>query len=412
MPAIPGASNTSPIVITTDGDHNLVNNQTVLINGCRGNTGANGTWVITVLSANTFELTVRSTGGTSTGNGEYVANSGAYISINRIVNATAATPIVVTTEFNHNLAGGDIVVISDVLGNTAANGVFAITVLTDTTFELIGSEGNASFIDNAPDNVVSVPDIPILINDAIIDSNNIVTLETLYDHNLIDDATIQLDVNSIQGISGINGIWPYQVVDETHIKLLGFIAPTDAVFVEEATAFKSNPTALTNISGCCTTNQITDVQLEVSNPLTVTAPNHNLTNDQIVEISGVVFVGEDVGVNGRHRVTVVDSDEFTIIPIPNTSSTPKTINPDVSVKVSLHPEDDYWYEISLSAGSIDITIDGTTDATITGYDTSLTQLFTTSTATNYTLAAAATILIKVHSNDTVSAITFNFIIET
>lgn len=58
-----------------------------------------------------------------------------------VVSATAATPIVVTTTSAHQLSSGDQVVISDVVGNDAANGTFFITVLTSTTFELDSSVG-------------------------------------------------------------------------------------------------------------------------------------------------------------------------------------------------------------------------------------------------------------------------------
>lgn len=50
--------------------------------------------------------------------------------------ATNATPIVITTSTSHGLSTGDKVAIGYVAGNTAANGVFAVTVLTSTTFSL------------------------------------------------------------------------------------------------------------------------------------------------------------------------------------------------------------------------------------------------------------------------------------
>ncbi len=59
--------------------------------------------------------------------------------------ATNATPIVITTSTAHGLTTGDEVVISGVVGNTAANGLWKITVLTTTTFELDGSTGNGAY---------------------------------------------------------------------------------------------------------------------------------------------------------------------------------------------------------------------------------------------------------------------------
>ena len=63
---ITGATNASPIVITSTG-HNLTSNTRVSISGVLGNTAANGDWQITVIDANTFSLTG------STGNGVYTS---------------------------------------------------------------------------------------------------------------------------------------------------------------------------------------------------------------------------------------------------------------------------------------------------------------------------------------------------
>lgn len=61
-----------------------------------------------------------------------------------ITAASNATPIVITSNA-HGLANGDTVSISGVLGNTAANGNFAIANVTANTFELVGSAGNGAY---------------------------------------------------------------------------------------------------------------------------------------------------------------------------------------------------------------------------------------------------------------------------
>lgn len=50
--------------------------------------------------------------------------------------ATNATPIVLTTGVAHGLTSGDRVLVLGVGGNTAANGVFLVTVVNTTTFSL------------------------------------------------------------------------------------------------------------------------------------------------------------------------------------------------------------------------------------------------------------------------------------
>ncbi len=63
----------------------------------------------------------------------------------RISDATNAAPIVVTTAAPHGLTTGDNLTIERVQGNTAANGVWFVTVLTATTFQLDASVGNGAY---------------------------------------------------------------------------------------------------------------------------------------------------------------------------------------------------------------------------------------------------------------------------
>jgi hypothetical protein len=62
-----------------------------------------------------------------------------------VTGATNANPIVITTAAVHGYATGDRIIIDGVGGNTAANGSWAITVLSTTTFSLDGSTGNGAY---------------------------------------------------------------------------------------------------------------------------------------------------------------------------------------------------------------------------------------------------------------------------
>jgi hypothetical protein len=62
-----------------------------------------------------------------------------------VTNATNATPIVITTSAAHHLSTGDIVTISSVGGNTAANGTWTVTVTGGSTFSLDTSVGNGAY---------------------------------------------------------------------------------------------------------------------------------------------------------------------------------------------------------------------------------------------------------------------------
>ena len=72
--------------------------------------------------------------------------------------ASNASPIVVGTTTNHNLQDGDIVAVHNVTGNTNANSGtsfgnvgstyfgWIVHVLSATTFQLVGSTGNAPWV--------------------------------------------------------------------------------------------------------------------------------------------------------------------------------------------------------------------------------------------------------------------------
>lgn len=79
---ITGATNASPIVITSAG-HGLSTGQRVTIASVGGNTAANGTFVITKLTADTFSL------GGSTGNGAYT--SGGTFKVTGLYKAAVTT---------------------------------------------------------------------------------------------------------------------------------------------------------------------------------------------------------------------------------------------------------------------------------------------------------------------------------
>ncbi|MBI2805846.1 MAG: tandem-95 repeat protein [Planctomycetes bacterium] len=90
------ATNATPIVITTGSTANLATGRTVTIAGVNGNTAANGTFVITVLSATTFALTGSIGNGAYTGGGSW--SSEAIINLTRNL-APSALPNFTITGF-------------------------------------------------------------------------------------------------------------------------------------------------------------------------------------------------------------------------------------------------------------------------------------------------------------------------
>jgi hypothetical protein len=96
-----------------------------------GNPEAIGTFVATVTGANTFTIPV--SGGSQTGTG------GAW----RLVGATNASPVQITS-YEHSLVNGASVTISNVTGNSAANGNFTITRVDDHRFTLNSTTGTGN----------------------------------------------------------------------------------------------------------------------------------------------------------------------------------------------------------------------------------------------------------------------------
>lgn len=75
-----------------------------------------------------------------------VTTTGTAIQIGgAVAAATNAAPIQITTTTPHGLQSGASVTITDVHGNTAANGTFVITVIDALNFTLNGSTGNGAY---------------------------------------------------------------------------------------------------------------------------------------------------------------------------------------------------------------------------------------------------------------------------
>jgi hypothetical protein len=74
----------------------------------------------------------------------------------QISGATNATPIVITNT-GHNLQNGDLVEITGVNGNTAANGIRTVANRTANTFELSGIAGNGAYTSGGIANKISPP---------------------------------------------------------------------------------------------------------------------------------------------------------------------------------------------------------------------------------------------------------------
>jgi hypothetical protein len=135
--AITGAmsTGTGPITVDTADTTGLMNGDIVQITGVGGNTAANGLFIVNNVMAGSFEL------GSPVGNGAFGTNAWSMA----ITGASNAGPIVITTSNTAGLVDNDLVEVTGVKGNAAANGVYYIANVTATTFELVGSTGSGAY---------------------------------------------------------------------------------------------------------------------------------------------------------------------------------------------------------------------------------------------------------------------------
>jgi hypothetical protein len=163
---ISGATNVSPIVITTASAHGYANDEEVLIWGVAGNTAANGAWKIANVTSSTFELVG------STGNGSYSGGTDYALNLNDL-------------EFLGDITAGARIVTSSALASKAiTNGYLTannptFTAPSGDAFELLalfkdtGDPATSPLIiisADSPSFPVSpngVDDIEIIINDFI-----------------------------------------------------------------------------------------------------------------------------------------------------------------------------------------------------------------------------------------------------
>ncbi len=113
---ITGATNATPIVVTS-ANHRLQTGMRVTVASVGGNTAANGTWVITVVDANSFSLD------TSVGNGAYT--SGGTWTV------TGLYEVAVTPTLGNGYAAGSFydVVVNATIGGSAWTKTFRFGVI-------------------------------------------------------------------------------------------------------------------------------------------------------------------------------------------------------------------------------------------------------------------------------------------
>lgn len=135
---VTNCTNSSGLIRVTAATHGLVSGDITRIAGVAGTTEANGTWPITRIDADNFDLRGSAyvhgytSGGTSTKAGPFL-----FARISGC--ADNGSGLVRVTAVGHGFSTGQTVVVSGVTGTTEANGSWTVTKISDDTFDLQGS---------------------------------------------------------------------------------------------------------------------------------------------------------------------------------------------------------------------------------------------------------------------------------
>ncbi len=141
---VTGATNTSPIRITTSGAHGLASGDIVRIEGTTGNTGCIATWEVTVVDGTNFDLNFSAGDGAYTGGGTWTAG----------VDSITYSDVPVPTDAK--------VVRKQILRNT--DGQFTTFYVDVDTTDLAGT----SFVtDNTDEDLAFTTGIPLLTTDGL-----------------------------------------------------------------------------------------------------------------------------------------------------------------------------------------------------------------------------------------------------
>lgn len=193
------ATPASPIVVTVPA-HGFVNDDRVHLGGVTSNQQANGTWSVDRIDDDHFSLRGSTGNGTGAVTGFVVGPTHPSTQpVQGASNPAAPQPIVITAPA-HGFITGDVVAVSGVEGNTAANGSWPIRVLSPDTFALFGSRGNGAATANT--GVVDGPRhrAPVAIT-AAVNAGGGITI-TAAGHGLVDGDRVT--VNGLPGVVAPN----------------------------------------------------------------------------------------------------------------------------------------------------------------------------------------------------------------
>lgn len=249
-----------------------------------------------------------------------------------ITGATNTGPIVITTTGVHGLSGSEVVRIANVLGNTAANGFWSVNVLSTTTFALVGSTGNGSYVSGGTVNVcyegtfaadaagpggTSAPGTitqPVTTLSGVSCENLGSFIGSAWESNDSLAAKCRLKIQALSP-NGPKGAYEYFALKAA--ELLAAEDPPVALSAPITRVLKIAD-AQTGVMQTVIANAAGDVEgisnLAVSGatnatPIVITTGTHGLATGNYATLSGVLG---NTNANGTHTITVINSTSFSL----------------------------------------------------------------------------------------------------
>lgn len=250
-----------------------------------------------------------------------------------VITAAANTnPITITTSAPHGLTGAEIVYILGVLGNTAANGFWEITVLGANTFVLNGSVGNGAYTSGGTVNVctqgvfladVSGPEgtstigaitqvVTTLTGVSVYNTDSL--FGAAWESNLALAARARLKLQALSP-NGPKGAYAYfalaayqLLLDQDPIVVLS--SPISRVLVQASATTGGITTTVANATGAVSgVSNLPVTGATNASPIEITATAHGLASGNYAQISGVLG---NTNANGQWVISVTGVNTFTL----------------------------------------------------------------------------------------------------
>jgi len=278
---------TRETIIQTPSTAGLSNGDIVTITGATGNTSINGQFIATDVQTGYFTL------GGPVGNNNY--SSGGYwvlpqASSKPVVGATHGGTITIYTPNTVGLKNGDTVLISGVLGNTAANGVFTVANVADESFTLNGSNGTVQYAGGGSWKVVQP------ITNAT-NNGQPIQITTTGDTSTLAPFGV-VEIGGIVGNTAANGLFVIAAVTSNTITLGSPASLTNYTANSASWSVNNGPTQAVTWA-----NSGGGIQIVVSG-------THGLQNKDLVSVGGVLG---NTAANGFYEITNVSSTGFTLV---------------------------------------------------------------------------------------------------